>query len=239
MTRKLLCATCKMLIAFGALAATPVVAQVKESGDEEPEISVEASLELVSDYRFRGISLSDRDAAVQPSLTVTHNSGLYINAWGSNIADYGGADIEADLTVGWSGEIASQTSIDVYAMYYFYPGATGLNYGEIGVSLSQAVGEGSIAAELSYAPAQEGTGRLDNVYLGVSGEMPLKDTPLLLRGSFGYEDGAFGDNKLDWLVGAEYDLGQGFAVGISYVDSYRSATRAGRAGAIANLRFDF
>lgn len=227
------------LMVLGAFSAAPALAQTGDNAEAEPAISVDASIDLVSDYRFRGISLSDFDPAVQPSLTVTHSSGFYANAWGSNIADYGGADVEADFTVGWSGDIGAGTSADVYAMYYVYPGASGLNYAELGVSLGQEVGNGSIAAEVSYAPSQEGTGNLDNLYLGVSGEMPLGDTPLLLRGSFGYEDGAFGDNKLDWLVGAEYDLGKGFAFGASYVDSYRSSLREGRAGVIANLRFDF
>jgi uncharacterized protein (TIGR02001 family) len=239
MTRNLRSTTGKMFAVFAALAATPVLAQAEEQSGEEPAISVDASIEVVSDYRFRGISLSDFDPAVQPSLTVTHSSGFYANAWGSNIADYGGANVEADLTVGWSGAVGEGTSVDVYAMYYLYPEASGLNYAEFGVFLSQAVGEGSITAELSYAPAQEGTGSLENVYLGVSGEIPLGNTPLLLRGSFGYENGAFGDNKLDWLVGAEYDLGKGFAAGVSYLDSYRSALREGRAGVVANLRFEF
>lgn len=120
-----------------------------------------------------------------------------------------------------------------------YPQASGLSYAEFGTSLSQEVGKGSISGEFSYAPAQTGTGDLDNVYLGVSGEMPLGETPLKLRGSIGYEDGAFGSNKLDWLVGAEYDLGKGFAAGVSYVDSYRSQLREGRAGVVGNLRFEF
>lgn len=107
---------------------------------------------------------------MQPSLTVTHSSGFYADVWGSNIAESGGAEYEADLSVGWSGDLGKGTAVDVYAMYYACPQASGLNYAEVGVSLSQAVGEGSIAAELSYAPAQEGT------------------------------------NKLDWMVGAEYDL---------------------------------
>jgi hypothetical protein len=41
------------------------------------------------------------------------------------------------------------------------------------------------------------------------------------------------------MVGAEYDLGKGFAAGINYVDSYRSQLREGRAGVVANLRFEF
>lgn len=227
------------MLLSSALLAAPAFAQADESTEEAPEISIDASVEVVSDYRFRGISLSDFDPAVQPSLTVTHKSGFYANAWGSNMTEYGGADVEVDLTLGWSGDIGGGTSADVYAMYYLYPGASGLHYAEFGAILSQSVGEGSVAAEVSYSPAQQGTGGVDNIYLGLSGEMPVKDTPLTLRGSFGYEDGAWGTNKLDWMVGAEYDLGKGFAAGINYVDSYRSQLREGRAGVVANIRFGF
>ena len=69
--------------------------------------------------------------------------------------------------------------------------------------------------------------------------MPVKGTPLVLRGSLGYEDGAFGIDKLDWSAGTEYDLGRGWAAGVSYVDSYRSQLREGRAGVVANLRAGF
>lgn len=227
------------LLLCSAFVAAPALAQSEESSEAEPAISVDASIEVVSDYRFRGISLSDFDPALQPSLTVSHESGFYANAWGSTIAEYGGADVEVDLTVGWSGDIGEGTSADVYAMYYLYPSAPGLHYAEFGAILTQSVGESTISAEVSYAPAQEGTFGIDNIYLGLAGEMPVKDTPLTLRGSFGYEDGAWGTNKLDWMVGAEYDLGNGFAAGINYVDSYRSQLREGRAGVVANLRFDF
>lgn len=227
------------LVLISALTAAPALAQASDNAEEEPTISIDGSIEAVSDYRFRGISLADFDPALQPSLTMTHASGFYVNAWGSNTADNGGADIEVDFTIGWSSDMGDGISADIYAMHYFYPGASGLNYAEFGASLSKSIGEGSIAAEVSYAPSQQGTGQIDNIYLGVSGDMPVTGTPLLLRGSFGYEDGAFGINKLDWLVGAGYDLGSGWAVGVSYVDSYRSQLREGRAGVVANLRIDF
>lgn len=51
---------------------------------------------------------------MQPSVTVTHESGFYANVWGSNIADYGGADVEVDLMAGWSGDVGgSGTYADV------------------------------------------------------------------------------------------------------------------------------
>ncbi len=240
MKQTLLSTARSALMLCSVFAAAPALAQTDESTEEVPAISIDASVEVVSDYRFRGISLSDFDPAVQPSLTVTHKSGFYANVWGSNITEYAGADVEVDLTVGWSGDIGSGgTSADVYAMYYAYPGGSDVNYAEFGAILSQSIGEASVSAEVSYSPAQQGTGDVDNIYLGLSGELPVKDTPLTLRGSFGYEDGAWGTNKLDWMVGAEFDLGKGFAAGINYVDSYRSQLREGRAGVVANLRFEF
>ena len=157
------------LILFGVLCAGPALAQTGESAEQEALISVDVSIEAVSEYRFRGVSLSEFDPALQPSLTVTHALGFYANAWGSNIADYGGADFEADFTLGWSGDIGEGTSIDAYAMYYTYPGASRLNYAEFGAILVQAIGDGSIAAEVNYSPPQQGTGDVDNIYLGVRG----------------------------------------------------------------------
>lgn len=227
------------LLLAAVLPAVPALAQANDGNGEEPAISVDASIGIVSDYRFRGVSLSDFEPAVQPSLTVTHESGFYANVWGSNIADYGGADVEIDLAAGWSGDIADGVTADVYAIYYVYPGASELHYAEFNASLSRSVGAGSISAELNYAPAQQGTGDMANLYLGLSGEMPLGSTPVTLRSSFGFEDGAFGTDKLDWQVGAEYDLGRGFAAGIGYVDSYRSRLREGRAGIVASLHVAF
>lgn len=238
MTHKLSFAARLALGLIGACSAIPALAQADPSAEDEPAISIDASVEVVSDYRFRGITLSDFDPAVQPSLTISHKSGLYLDAWGSNVAENGGADLETDVTLGWSREFGG-TTVDVRAMYYAYPGASAFNYAELGASLSQAVGPGSITAEVSYAPSQANIGSVDNLYLGVSGELPVGDTALTAKGAFGYENGAFGANKLDWQLGAEYDLGKGFAAGVSYVDSYRSELREGRAGVVGNLRFEF
>ena len=53
----------------------------------------------VSDYDFRGVSLSATDPALQASVDFAADSGFYAGAWVSNI-DYGSAidgDIELDL----------------------------------------------------------------------------------------------------------------------------------------------
>ncbi|GGE78127.1 hypothetical protein GCM10011404_08470 [Sphingomonas prati] len=73
----------KSLIAV-AFITIPAIAQA-QSGEPVaaiPSIVVTGSAGLVSDYRFHGVSQSDRDMAVQAGLTITHQSGLYVGTWG-------------------------------------------------------------------------------------------------------------------------------------------------------------
>jgi uncharacterized protein (TIGR02001 family) len=203
---------------FSALvfAAPAVAAEDEASGP----IDVEFTLAAVSDYRFRGVSLNNEKLAIQPSIAISHESGVYLNLWGSNIADNGGDDIEMDVTLGYSKEIGSVTA-DVGVVGYFYPGASGANYGEILGSVSTKVGPGKLGVNVAYAPKQDNIGNQDNFYAGISGEMPLGELPLTLNASFGIEDGAFGDKKKDWSIGADFDI-KGVTAGIKYIDTART-----------------
>lgn len=201
-----------------ALIATPAFAEEAEAASGPIDASF--SLAVVSDYRFRGVSLSNGKVAVQPEVSISHESGAYLTLWGSNVADNGGDDIELDVTLGYSKEFGKITA-DVGVVGYFYPGASGLNYGEVLGSLSTAVGKGSVAMNVAYAPKQNNIGSNDNLYLGVSGEMPVADTPLTLNASFGRENGAFGNRKLDWSVGVDFDI-EGFTAGLKYIDTSRT-----------------
>ena len=90
-------------------ASTAAVAQ-----EEEKALTVSGSAAFVSDYRFRGISFSDLDPAVQGSITLTTAPGLFFSVWGSSIADFNGSTVEMDWTAGWSGDIAGvSTSADI------------------------------------------------------------------------------------------------------------------------------
>jgi len=77
----------------------------------------------VSDYDFRGISLSSTDPALQGSIDYSMESGFYAGAWASNI-DYGpGYDgsIELDLYAGFAGETEAGLGWDVGLVWYLYP----------------------------------------------------------------------------------------------------------------------
>lgn len=224
----------RALILFCAgMVAIPAQAQ-DDTKEASGPFDVELTLAGVSDYRFRGISLSDREPAFQPQLAITHKSGFYARVWGSNIAANPGADIEVDLVGGWSKDIG-KVSLDIGATYYVYPGFSSSNYVEIIGSASTAVGPGTIGVTLAYTPSQNNIGSQDNIYGGINGSLPIKGTPLTLTGSFGIEDGAFGDKKKDWSAGITADV-KGFTVGLTYVDSaHTGANPLGKPTAVFSL----
>ena len=68
---------------FGCgLAATPALA---DETDPPSEFTVTGNVAGVTDYRFRGLSLSGGDFAVQGGITVNHSSGFYVGTWGSSL----------------------------------------------------------------------------------------------------------------------------------------------------------
>ena len=223
-------------VAFGSMAAaTPAFAQDEEAEAEGP-ISISGGIALVSDYRFRGVSLSDKDFAVQPTITISHESGLYIGAWGSNIASNPGDDIEVDIYAGFGG--GDTVTYDVSATYYIYPGVSAFNYAEFTGKLGTTVGPVTLGGVLAYAPSQDGTGNTDNIYVGGNAAFAIPNTPLTFTSSVGLEDGAFGNNKLDWSLGVSASV-SGFTLGASYVDTNRFVGGLGKAGAVFTLSYGF
>ena len=190
--------------------------------------SLSGEAALVSDYRFRGISLSDRRAAVQGGLTLEHEFGLYGALWGSTIAESeGGADAEIDLVAGFATELAGGVSLDLSVSHYLYPSDPDISFTEAAASLSRGFGAATPRIGIAYAPAQ-GTMRddfgvrRDNVYAFAGVELALPGLPVTLDGEIGYESGYFDvcdtGGKTDWRIGASLDLA-GFAFGLQYVDS--------------------
>ena len=134
-------ALCATLFATAAAAAAEVKA--------DTELSFNAA--LTSDYRYRGISQTRLQAAVQGGADVNHNpSGLYAGTWVSTInwiSDTPGAGstpLEWDVYVGKKGQINTELSYDVGLLGYLYVhnhlNQVGLNdantleiYGQIGV----------------------------------------------------------------------------------------------------------
>lgn len=214
-------------------------------------LDVSASLDLVSDYRFRGVSLTGLKPAAQADLTVAHQSGVYVNLWTSNISrTEGGARAEVDIAAGYAWE-SDKTSLDVSVTYYAYPGDGDLNYAELSAVVSHAVGPIRPFLELDYVPPQSSTrddfGRKkDSIYLAAGAEIEIPDTPVIVTAQIGYERGFFDytdtGGKVDWQVEAAVEFDHvGF--GLAYVDSSRHV-REGHsdlagAGVAARLSLSF
>lgn len=190
-----------------------------------PAFTLTPGVDLVSDYRFRGLSLNDRRPAVQPTLTLTHRGGGYASAWASQVADNGGDAAEIDLVGGYAHKIGDW-SFDLSAVAYLYPGARASDYGEGIAVVRHPLGPLDAGLTFAWAPRQDAIGGLSNRYLAA--DLRWEHGQTALTASAGLEDGAFGDAKRDWSIGLERALGP-VRVGAAYVDTARSG--AGRLGA--------
>lgn len=229
-------------VAISAMAlSVPAFAQDEAAEEAAGPITLSGGVAVVSDYRFRGVSLSDKDFAVQPYLTVKHESGLYAGVWGSNLAENAGDDVEVDLYAGFSG--GEDLTYDIGATYYLYPGVSSFNYVEFTGKLGSTVGPATVGVQLSYVPSQDNTGNNDNIYYGTNATVAIPNTPISIVGSMGIEDGAFtaGDEKVDWSLGLTAAV-SGFTLGASYVDTNRRSVFAFKdsaAGVVFSVSYGF
>lgn len=229
-------------VAMSALAVSaPAFAQEEAAEEASGPFTLTGGIAVVSDYRFRGVSLSDKDFAVQPYVTLKHESGFYAGVWASNLAENAGDDLEVDLYAGFSGGDA--VTYDIGATYYVYPGVSSFNYVEFTGKLGTTVGPATLGGQLSYVPSQDNTGNSDNVYLATNAAVAIPNTPITLTGSVGLEDGAFtaGSSKIDWSLGATAAV-SGFTLGVAYVDTDRRSTFAFKdsaAGVVFTLAYGF
>ena len=214
-----------ILLGLG-LGATPALAD-----DTAPpsDFTFSGYVQGVSDYRFRGLSLSGGDFAVQGTINLNHSSGFYVGAWSSSLEDtpvYGSAEV--DLYGGWTKSIGSGITADIGLLYYVYPnGRVGkANYFEPYASLSAAIGPATAKVGVAYAPSQDSLGNQDNTY--VYGELGagIPSTPVSVLAHLGYADGVQSPDLLtgagtgggfDYSLGATYAITPKFSVGASYI----------------------
>lgn len=234
----------RMISAIALGLASTAMSDAALAQDDERETAsafdVSANVTLTSDYRFRGISLSDKEPAIQGGVDIGHDSGFFVGSWASSIAKYGGSNVEVDIYGGYGGSVAG-VDYAVTALAYVYPGGSGVDYFETMGSLGTSVGSASVGLDLAWVPKQRNFGG-DNIYLSGKAELPVADTNVSIFGHFGYENGDVYDNKLDWEAGASYSFGS-LVASLSYVDTnYQGVAQAGRlakAGAMASLTANF
>jgi uncharacterized protein (TIGR02001 family) len=114
----------KTLIALATVASVvPSFASAQAAPAASP---ITGNLTLTSDYRFRGISQSYKQPAVQGGLDWAHDSGFYLGNWNSSVSGNqypNGASLEMDFYGGYKFPIGKDVTLDVGALYYYYPAA--------------------------------------------------------------------------------------------------------------------
>lgn len=196
------------------------------------------NLSVTSDYRFRGISQTQNNAAVQGGIDYAHESGLYIGNWNSSVSSQqytNGSGVEADLYAGFKKDIYKGVIFDIGSYNYFYPGATtgantnfdtqelyvGLGYGPISAKFSQSLSNyfgmyNTVGTQYSQADLSQSLGILDPA---------LKDLSLVAH--YGHtavaNNSAFSYNDIN--VGATYALPKDFTLAVKwYTNTATSST---------------
>jgi len=185
----------KTILAAVSLLSLAVTATPAMAADLGNGFSVGGGATLVSDYRFRGISQTDKRFAVQGTFTVSHASGFYATVWGSSIDDYVayGSDQEIDLIGGYKKTFGS-TTVDGGVLYYYYPGSGGVNsdFFEPYISIAQAIGPVTAKVTANYAPKQHALAvfphtKDDSLYLAGDLSAAIPKTPVSLSAHLGQE----------------------------------------------------
>jgi uncharacterized protein (TIGR02001 family) len=181
----------------------------------------EVNAKLISDYRFRGVTRTSNDFAVQGGVDFYSDTRLYMGLWASNVDGFNGAFAETNLYFGYSGE-ARGFIYDIGATAYLFPGGDNVNHIETYGSLGIDFGLLTSSVGLAYMPNQGNLGDNDNIYLYNDTKFYVPDTPFSIDLHLGFEDGAIGGSKkVDWKIGTSVSF-ENFELGIAYVDTNKN-----------------
>jgi len=203
------------------LVASSAMAWESEDGQH----STSASVALSSDYVWRGMSQTQRDAAISGSFDYSHASGFYAGVWASNVDEFSDGDkanLEIDTYAGFASEFGDTgIGYDIGWLRYIYPGiADGLDYdwNEYHIGLSYSF----LSASVNYTNEVYGDGGDNAVYytLGAAHEFENGIAIDANIGAYDYSDEAtYGDDTyVDWNVGVSTEL-VGFGLDARYFDT--------------------
>jgi uncharacterized protein (TIGR02001 family) len=179
---------------LGALAAPSFVFAA--------DLTVAYNVGLYSQYIFRGLTQTDRDPAVQGGVDLTHSSGFYLGAWGTNISwlrdNYltggptysSGGRVELDLYCGYRYTFGSGVGIDLGALQYLYPGSRdsynfaranttelygALSYGWIQAKISTVVSKGAWSIGKADSAPEGAKNAQGTYYAELNATIPVSD----------------------------------------------------------------
>jgi uncharacterized protein (TIGR02001 family) len=203
------------LAALTSGAATSALAA--EPKAPAPDFEISGNFGLFSDYRFRGVSQTARQPALQGGVDLGHKSGFYAGNWNSNVSglSYTDGSMESDVYFGYRFEV-SGVGLDIGNLYYYYPGTTGdFNTNEIYIGASY----GQASLKVSYTTTNwfgtaDSSGSL---YYDLTFTNPLSEklTGSIHAGWTKVANTPASDYK-DFKLGLSYDLGNNLALSAAY-----------------------
>jgi uncharacterized protein (TIGR02001 family) len=116
----------KKLILSVAIYAIAASASAQSAAPASPH-TFTGNMTIASDYRFRGISQTFRQPALQGGLDYSHSSGFYIGNWNSSVSGVqfaNGGSLEMDFYGGYKFEPVKDLTTDIGLLYYYYPGSS-------------------------------------------------------------------------------------------------------------------
>ena len=116
------------------------------------------NIALVSDYRFRGISLTDGQPALQAGVAYDHPTGLFAGLFASNVdLEPGGSGLGGQVYGGYASKWRPDLSSDVGVVRYFFSGSSALRANDY-TELFAGVSAERFSARLSLASSYFGSG---------------------------------------------------------------------------------
>ena len=224
---------------FVVAALLPAAAQADDSTQPPSPFSLSASVQALSQYRFRGISRSDGQPAVQADVSVTHTSGLYAGAMVSSeeqgpAVDLGQAEI--DLYGGYDHTLgSSQLMVDVGVRGYLHADRSRADLIELSAALHRQIGPVDVRAGVAWAPPQPHLGRngggdlRGNLYGFAQARADIPGTPLHLHAHAGHTTGGLEYTGPYW----DYRLGVGASHKSLGLDLSLVGTNVSHASALA------
>jgi uncharacterized protein (TIGR02001 family) len=234
--------------AISGLFAPAVFAQAAPAAAPEPS-PITANVTITNDYRYRGISQTNYQPAIQGGFDYAHESGLYIGNWNSTISWISNttgngikAPIEMDFYGGFKKELIAPGFASDFGVLQYYYNQTGGNYNSMMVNPNTT--EIYIAQNYTFGPVT-GFGKVNygltnifgipnssgSYYLDLTSNLDTGFWGISLNGHIGYQyvagqpvsSGAVTTTGVlsytDWKLGATKDFGGGLTLSASYVST--------------------
>ncbi|MCZ4336130.1 TorF family putative porin [Shewanella colwelliana] len=213
----------------GLTLATALMAPIAQA-------EVSGEIGVTNDYRFRGVSQTAGDFAVQAGIDYSMESGFFVGAWASNVDDESyDSNVEVDIYAGYAGAFGEDDAVeyDVTLTYYTYPGQDeSSRYLEATVGFYVADFHFAQWYTNNYANADVSTHYSELNYSYEIAENWSIDAHV----GYSYGDGAdldWGENYVDYSIGVSTEVG-GVGLSVAWLDTNLSSDNNISSGAWKN-----